>query len=541
MAIEALCNASDTPWAQPPKANCFYHYYTAPLHGTPKGNILGPWVSITFKGSGSQITVGNESSPNTNPKHVACIKSFECGSTDGLKVRCVIQDQQGGSFHKFMNNLLMDWACLKDPTNPGIIMRFNFGWTRSGCPNEYQPSGSPCYEAVVTQCEASYEGGKFTFEITGTDKVAICMDGSANGGYGGDGAEGISIKQALRELWIRSEAPNVANVQFLRLEGGRGVPCPFKHSGDKRSPTDASATGGSLEGPTGKWLVSGKNKIACSLDWLKPFPTDRNKGWMAVYNPSTPGGEVIFWEDGFPDCKAEGDGYFDERSIGTFLVNGSKDSPVIEFAPKINWPFAKLPAGAGGTLGSGGTINTLQTEGSSTPGRPDCPPQQKTNIPGAGQVYQTPVDENGRAILGKDSGKEAMKAQDKATKALRLASIHAIEADLTIVGDPAIVPLEEAAQKVCSIVFINPYFLAPRGYIGSNYGEDRPCGDWLVEPICNDVLSNKAWFIKSVTHRIEVGNFTTTLNLYLAGPGIDGDPNAPLGLWSGGWKPTNKC
>ena len=69
--------------------------------------------------------------------------------------------------------------------------------------------------------------------------------------------------------------------------------------------------------------------------------------------------------------------------------------------------------------------------------------------------------------------------------------------------------------------------------------DEVDCGDWLADPICNDVLSNRAWLVRSVTHRISEGKFSTTFGVYLVTPGIDIDIDEPLGgVGSGGWKPT---
>ncbi len=64
---------------------------------------------------------------------------------------------------------------------------------------------------------------------------------------------------------------------------------------------------------------------------------------------------------------------------------------------------------------------------------------------------------------------------------------------------------------------------------------------WLAKPTCNEVLSNKGWICKSITHKIEAGKYTTTIGVYLTAPGVDSPPNTPLGSWTGGWHPTPQC
>ena len=102
-----------------------------------------------------------------------------------------------------------------------------------------------------------------------------------------------------------------------------------------------------------------------------------------------------------------------------------------------------------------------------------------------------------------------------------------------IVGDPQIMrPSLAINAKNVKIVFLNPFYVFSGG----------SCGDWLAAPACNEVLSNKAWIVKAIVHRISEGRFTTTLGLWLGSPGIDLDIGQPLGgAGSGGWVPPANC
>lgn len=497
-------------------------YYTEPWITPEEGNVLAPWISIVFHApAGSQVTgnalgdiaVSNRSSPSTSPQHVAVITGFEFGYEDGISLRLVIQDQQGGSFHRFMENCIKHFACLGKGSGASVEMKFSFGWVKSGCTTPLQPSSSPCYFAIIDSIETSYSEGKFTFEVTGKDKGHRMLEGGVDLIYGGEGQNAVSVRFAINELFTNGPPPNVKSVKFMKNEGGTTVPCEFKEGG--------------FDGPKGKWLTSGQDKLRAVLRWLERCPTKDKRGWKPAYNFQEDGGEIIFWEERAPLCGAEDDGYWAANSIGTYIVNGSKYSPVIEFAPKIRWDFSRLQSVGGGL--SNRKINDMQNEGSKNPGNP-CDTLNRKNNPGAGQNIQTTPTET-ETDIG-ISQHESAHADAVAMRAMRLIP-DPISADLTIIGDPTLVPPKDGLfQRNCSIILINPYFIMPK---------DQSCGDWLAEPVCNPILSNKAWQIRSITHRIEAGAFTTTLSLFLSVPGEDIDVGQPLGAWVGGWTPSRLC
>jgi hypothetical protein len=504
-----------------------------------EGATLAPWVAITFEGSGSTITVGNDSSPSTTPANVACIKSFEFGYSDGLTLRCVIHDEQGGSFVQFMSNLFKDYICLKNGMPAAVRMKFQFGWASAGCSSPLPVVSSPCYYALSDAVETNYTGGKFMFDITGKDLCHRMFEGSTNQQYGGDGDKGMHLKQAIREYMTQNSCgPNVGSVEFKKIENGTVVDCDF---------TAVTKQEETL-GPKGKWLAQGQDKMACVLRWLSQHrtkgqdatsnsPAKPGKGWVPQYNSQVPNGELIFWEDPKPTTP-QNDAYWDSRSIGTYIVNGGKKSSVIEFNPKIRWDFARLTS-QGGNLGSG-QINPIGTPGSTQAGRTESGLDAKAE-PCAGHNTQTTTTETQKGIHGKNDVKESMISNNAAARALKILTDN-IEADLTIVGDPTLLPPSEAMwAKNVGIVLVNPFFIRTEPLVLANPGLE-----WMSYPTCNEILSNKAWICKSITHKIEAGNYTTTIGVFLTTPGSDADAKAPLGLWSGsntfgctGWSPTS--
>ena len=494
----------------------------------PSGNTLAPWVEITFEGSGSKITVGNLSSPETDPQNSAIIKSFEFGYSDGNTVRVTIHDEQGGSFVKFMESLFKDYTCLKDGSPAAIRMKYQWGWAATGCSGTTVPvQTSPVCYCMSDSVETNFSAGKFMFDVTGKDLCVRMLEGNSDFGVGGEGDDAVYLKDAINQFIVSNpNGPNVGSVLFQRMVGNSVQECGFAQN-------DGPETN---NGPKGKYNASGINKLATVKSWVDKYPTDKNLGWLMTYNALEPKGQIIFWEDPKP-LQPQGDSFWEERSIGTYVVNGGKDSSVIEFNPKIRWDFAQLTSN-GGQLGSN-KINATDVEGSKQPGRTESD-LGKDKAPDAGSNTQTPIDDNDKDRNGGEAVAVAIKANNLAARAFKVMTDN-IEADLVIVGEPSIIPIDSCIQqKNVGIVFINPFFL--RTYMGSN----NQTLEWLAQPVCNPVLSSKAWICKNVVHKIEEGKYTTTLGVFLIAPGADAAVDDPLGLWSGGgvegctgWTPVN--
>jgi hypothetical protein len=508
------CLAASFPGGENDLEGCLASYASRGLKLPEEGHVLGPWVEVTFEGSGSLITVGNDSSPNTSPANVAVIKSFEFGYSDGLSVRVVIHDEQGGSFVKFMDNMLKHYVCLKDGSPATVRMKFSFGWTKSSCNSSLPPASSRCFYALCDSVETNFTGGKFIFELTGKDLCYRMFEGGTEQIYGGEGQNAIPITQAIQEYMTNGCPPNVSSVRFCKMEGGTCQKVKFEKY--------------DFEGPSGKWVANGQDKLRVCMRWLEGYRTENQKAFIPQYNSLKPGGELIFWEDSKPK-DVQTDDYWEKNCIGTYIVNGGKSSPVIEFNPKVRWDFGRLVSSGGAS--SSETVKPLDPDGSKTPGR-DVPGLDSKSNPCAGHNVQTTPTETHKDNEGKNATKEKQKGDEESMRAMKILHDH-VEADLVIVGDPTLLPPSEAMwTSNVAIVLVNPYFITQGGL---------NCGEWLAEPICNEVLSSKAWICKSICHKIEAGNFTTTIGVYLTAPGIDTPPGTPLGAWSKGWVPKNNC
>jgi hypothetical protein len=499
-----------------------------------EGHTLAPWVALTFEGSDSTITVGNDSSPNTDPLNVACISSFEFGYSDGLTMRCTIHDQEGGSFVTFMDHLVKDWICMRNGTPAEMRIKIQFGWAHGTCGQPLPTASSRCYYCLSDAVETNYREGKFIFEITGKDLCHRMFEGSVHYADGGEGQNAIPIVDAITEFMTAGCPPNVASVRFLRMEGGKGRPCPFKYGGNITSEDEQGAQGPQgdrLKGPRGKWLANGQDKLNIAIRWLTGHPTDRDKGWMPQYNSEAPGGELIFWEDPMPTNPQDSQ-YWDQNCLGVYIVNGGKRSPVIEFSPKIHWDFSRLTSG-GGQLDST-SANATGQPGSTQPGY-DIPGLDAETQRCAGHNTQATSTETHRDNFGAQQTREVIQAQNASHRALKIMP-NPIEADLLIVGDPTLLPPSEAMMsKNITVIVIDPYFI--RRPVGNNNNQL----EWLAKPLCNPVLSNKAWICKSISHRIELGKFTTTIGMVLTDPGTATPPDTQIGGWLGGWTPTPQC
>lgn len=499
---------------------CISEYQCKTIVAPEDGAVLAPWVSIDFVdqgggGAGDAITVGNNSSTTTDPANCAVIKSFDFGHSDGVTCRVVIHDTHGGAFEAFMSHLVKDWQCLKDGYGT-LLMKVNFGWCKAGCNSPDAKKVSPDYYVMCDSVEANFSQGKFIFEITGQDICKRMFEGGSELQLGGEGQKGVYMLDAMKELMTVKQPPTIGKVSFKMLQGGTVVPGKFK----------ANTAEEQVRGPKGKWDSKGKTKMEAARQWAKECPSINGRSWIPQFNFNDPTGELIFWENTRPDCGINSN--WDEGCLGTYVVNAGKNSPVIEFNPKIKWDFAAVTAvgGAMGDLKADG----MQTAGAKNPGA-DCLPRDK--VDGAGQIQQTNASDTQKDRLGSEAVKEAAKADIEEKKTIRISSYSGVEADLVVIGDPLFAPpMESMIAKNVAIVLINPFHIVPNG---------SSCGEWLSGPTCNDILSNKGWIITSVTHKIEAGVYTTTIGVNLTTPGIHVPTGTPLGAWAGGWKPVGTC
>jgi hypothetical protein len=486
-----------------------------------KGETLSPFVRIKFKVSGVSITVGNESAPSIENR--ACIKDFEFGHSNGLECRVTIHDDFGGSFVKFMEDILKDAKCATPAS--GMTMELDFGWINSSCDGGGGiAEKSIDYKIMCTNIMCNFSGGKFIFEITGRDITSLAEDTTFTKTYGGDGDNGEFLTEAISKMFKEGpHEPIVGSVRFLRIVNGTIKECGFEKydKGDK------------MRGPKDKWTANNLDKITTALNWLKDYNTDGKKGWVPAYNSQAKDGEIIFWEDPKPNCGETVQWL--RRMLAVYVVNGGQCSKVIEFNPKVKWNFSSL-TNAGGSMGDAQASSNPNTGGKNE-GLYDCESLKRPRLGDVGSETTSNANENMVNREGGRANKETAKAQGKQQKAFKLNTDNFIEADLVVLGEPTLLRPSLCINRNIWIIFYNPFLI--------NGGGQGRCGDWLSVPPpgCNPILSNKAWLVKQIVHRITAdGKFTTNFQVCLTTPGVDTNVGEPVGgLGSGGWVPPANC
>jgi len=478
----------------------------APLMQTVQAESISPWVKVQFTAGGTYITVGNESSPEFG--HNAVIESFEYGNSDGQVCNIEISDQQGGEFNKFVDNIA---KCIK---SDDVRTQVTWGWTVSNCDGSPgKKIQSPILYVTPIKIDVSFAEGKIKYVFSCADLMQMVFVSRPDKVYGSDDQK-MPLQEAIKALFNDTDPKITA--KFLRV------------SPDGKSPP-TEWTKFNKPDVVGKWPVDNQNKLSCAMKWLEPFMTDKGKGIHPTWSP-TEKNTVIFWEDAAPDCE-NGAPPESIQPLGTFIVNGGNCSNVISFNPKISW----IPALA--KLSRGGSTSPMT-------GKPQ-EKSQKCNVQLGGEDnkdntagIQRAIPPTGAAIdnYGKEAGYYTDKSQNANAKAAsyHVEGLAAIEADLVIQGDPSdyFCDIQRMIYKTVAIVVINPFHLA-----GGSF-----CGDWLAKPGCNNVMSNKNWLIKGVSHSIRIGSYTTTLKITLIAPGIDIKEGETLGGGnSGGYVPPGTC
>jgi hypothetical protein len=484
---------------------CVGKYLVNPLR-TPVAQldyeVLTPWVKLSFKGNDGQfITVGNKSAPSV--ENTACITSFEYGATQaggsgGHHMKVEIIDERGGEFTKFADSL---HKCITKSTKD-YSMQVQWGWLGASCMGGVQkiPSSPVVITAIPALMEVSFSEGKVKYNIVGTDIGQIIFTARAELVYGTE-ANKMHLKEAITKM-SKEVNPTFA----VDWKDNNGQEIKFADGGEK--------------GPLGVWRCNRQNKIAVISDWLNDYTTTNGKGFMVLWDnkQSTPTLRII--ENIFPKCNEKPKADDEKHSLGTFIVNAGPCSNVLEFNPSFTWltGFSKSGANSEGLSSEGG-----KTAKDST----DCENKKQTD---AGTSSNTAIDQNAAETYGDQTSTKIPAAN--AANAHGIAGTHIISAEMRIMGnaEAEFIYPTLLAKFYCSVVVINPFHISGSG-----------CGDWLAQPMCNQVLSNKAWMVSGVNHYIKDGSYTTTLKLDLAAPGIDA-PSGPLGgSGSGGYKPQGLC
>jgi hypothetical protein len=479
--------------------------------GTTVG-VVNPTAITVDSGAKPDLTVGNESNP---PNNHAVIKSFQYGSSDGNGAEVEIYDEEGGEFDLFVNKMV---KVLDDANDFGCSVEW--GWITADCNGNKQlgPHSSLHYFLILS-VDIHYAAGGITFKLELQDLMEPLFETRSN-----DVFNNMTLKDAIRELFQEKANPRIPSVLFKRVTPGAGGtnPCNNLNSEPVGGQAGNPASLGNLQdfnfkgpledtAPDAPWECKNQTPLAAVRDWLRDKLTDADKGTIIFWNSCSPTPELIILEDPLPKCWSDLAAEQCSRSIGTYLVNGGNNSPVLSFDPQIKFNFAAAArAGAG--------QDTQTTEGDRTAPANPCPEDQPNMNPvGSGDTTYVQMTEPFNQIYGPGNLRLAIRgvaANERANK-----TYENIEAELRIQGDPTLDNPYAIKVKTVSLVVINPFHLRTAGGNTIVSGSFGNCPEWLVGPPCNQILSNKNWFIRGVSHEIKEGSFTTTLKLYLPAPG----------------------
>lgn len=476
------------------------------------GYSFAPFVSLTLKFSNQEITVtteyltvGNNSRPFGN--NTAVIKAMEFGASEGMGCTIEIFDEEGGNFTKSFEFLNKGLAGIEDQIKN---FELDFGWiVEKKCGDgsdikKYSVSSreeSRPINLLLSKMNVVYEGGKIKYILEAQDNTQRISEVRHECNIGTEDKK-VSLKDAIK-IFMKTQLPRpFLDVKFLKKDG---------------TEWNFANSDGGPNGPKSVWGSCQQNKLATLRRWISQLTTADGKGiilrWQGKDKGENPreGATIVLLEDPAPEADSSGiiEGCGD-MNIATFIVNGGSKSPVLSFNPSVNWILAGLGKSGGGSSPNSGKAS-----------KQDGEKDDKRDI--SGIMTGSTIDSS--TINWRYVGDQAEKnanantAHQEANQSQEM--FEAIQAELKIIGDPSFVFPIDFLGRYLSLIVINPFHLRNNGENG--------CPDWLAEPACNPVFSNKNWRISGVNHQIREGSYVTTLKLGLDSPNYNLPPDAPLG------------
>ena len=460
------------------------------LKRAPEEAVYTPYCALWVAGKEIVLRTGNESAPSTN--HHTLIKSFEYGcqaGTGGCGVKFEIIDEGGVLYKQLVQGLNKDISFTLSAVTGVNSCEVEFGWIVVGCNGEWRKItnkdlGSPLF-FLPKNVETTFEGGliKFTFEAT--DLFTRSADTRLENNSAGDDDK-IHLKQAIQKLF-RNKDPEFEQVRFEN-QFGDSEEGDFEFEGNK-------------DGPRGTWKTSQESQIECARKWLNQVKTKEKKGCLIMYDPGKKGAVV--------KEKPDDTGCCGDNNLGTYIVNGGNNSPVISFNPSFKWNLG-ANSSSGGISGAGAS------------GRQDVKAVEKEEEEEGKKIQNTgtetgPTNDQSKnewedPSVQTENSESSYQANLEAAKPFEV--LPNITAELRIIGDPTFNNPVFLTGKWISIIVIDPYYIAG--------GElDNTSCEWMSKPTCNPILSNKKWMIIGANHQIQSGSYVTTLKVSLATPNID--------------------
>lgn len=456
--------------------------------------VYTPLVELSIFGNKVLLT-GNQSSPDVG--NHAAITSFQYGTssgTGGCGVKVEITDEGGLLYKEIVQGLNKDITKVLSMTTGAMGFTAEFGWMITTCDGvsrretnmsfACEQGGGPVH-LLPMNIETIFQDGVVKFILEANDLFVRSFDARLEENLG-DERNKMPLKDALRETFTQKD-PKFASVEFKNKDGGEDF--EFKNS-----------DGADGKGPKAVHTVDQESNVACARKWLNNTRTTNDLGVLIVYNPCTAG--IVFQEDPNTDECCVG-------NIGTYIVNGGNESPVLSFNPSVKWPLGANAGDGGAAAGSSSGVYNKKAEeedGVQNTGAQSSPTEEQNE-----RNYRTPDEITEKKI-------DNFTANSAATKPYEMVS--PITAELKIIGNPKMVSPIFLTGKWVSIIVIDPYYITEGG---------GGC-EWLSQPTCNPILSNKRWMILGADHQITSGSYVTTLKLTLPTPNV----NIPGGTEFGG-------
>lgn len=470
------------------------------------GAVYTPYVELTIGGKVVLLS-GNESSPEV--KNRAAIQSFQYGTTmgqGGCGIKVEIVDEGGELYRTIVKGLNADITKALSAVTGVNSCKAKFGWWIKDCSGatrlvtnedgDCNSTGGGELWFIPKNIQTTFDNGIVKFIFEAQDLFTRSFDARLEKNIG-DESNKVDLKTALRDVYTTKDPTSNPPI-FLNK--------------DKTGDFEFAASDGGKDGPKSVWAAEQESNVSCSRKWLNSVKTKEGRGVLIEWDPCNK--RITFQED--PVIKECCD---KNLSIGTFVVNGGNMSPVLSFAPQVEWPLG-ANAGSGGTPAgsssgnSGEDVKSRETEEIQNTGT-----QTSQNIPNDQDLWRDPTQQGEKTMT-------SMSVQNDANKPWE-GMIKAIEGELKIFGNPKYVNAIFYTGRWMSIVVIDPYYFEEGG--GTNASISGGSCTWISEPGCNPILSNKKWMILGVDHQISSGSFVTTFKVKLAVPNVNIPGGEPLG------------
>ena len=502
-----------------------YEKYSCP--GGPaypiEGAVYAPFAKIQW--GDYVLTTGNDSFLVAGKKkNTATITSFEFGLSPGDKgygVDVEVFDAAGRNYKEIIASLN---NTMKKTNDEFELVSFDWGWIIRDTDNETRvvsasQLNNTKFGGIFLGLDTEFSGGNVKIKFRLRAPQAREIEASHTGTNGSD-SDPMALADALVKLFTQQEGGGPFNAVKFKLAdetevaNGEGF---FENQGPNR------------RGPETRWSLKQNNAFFIANTWLSGQRTTNQLGILILHDYKN--NEIIIHEDpGFNCCS---------NHVGTFIVNGGNNSPVISFNPSINFPKGFIPTG-GGVSGGASSADQDKILESPPAVKEDAGTQTTISVH---EDFQDTVDSDQHAVQANNAQKANADAANNNGLSIG-GGKPGWTAELKIMGDPTfatVLPVSTTTNQdpnaqpsnikkpglfgaSLSIIFINPF------YIGNEWDDDSIAPlQWLQDSAVNDIISNKNYLILGVSHQIQSGSYTTTFKLKLLLPNIELPANSTFG------------